>query len=299
VKRTGFYPCPFSLKNVRMLSYFNSIFKRMKSKSYLPILLFTLITVLSSAQEKTTFRGIVFFDENENGILDKKENGLKGICVSNGKDVVQSNEKGEWELQAKDKKQIFVIKPAGYAVPVNKQQIPLHFISSEQSIANEVSLGLLKIMEDKKFSTLFFGDTQARGMKEANYIFHDVVEELIGIEAAFGVSLGDIVADEPEMMDDVADGIAQIGIPWYNIFGNHDSDRDAKTNDDRDNTFEKFFGPSTYAFEYGEVVFIGLNNIYFNPDGKYKSHFTDDQLSFVVNYLKLVPENKLVVLMMH
>jgi hypothetical protein len=136
-------------------------------------------------------------------------------------------------------------------------------------------------------------------MKEVNYIFHDVVEELIGTDAAFGVSLGDIVADDPELMDDVAAGIAQIGIPWYNVMGNHDSDRDAKTNDERDETFEKFFGPSTYAFEYGEVVFIGLNNIYFQPDGKYKPHFTDNQLAFITNYLKHIPENKLVVLMMH
>jgi hypothetical protein len=132
-----------------------------------------------------------------------------------------------------------------------------------------------------------------------NFIFHDAVEELIGTDAVFGVSLGDIVADDPEMMDDVAAGIAQIGIPWHNIIGNHDNDRDAKTNEERDETFERFFGPSTYAFEYGEVVFIGLNNIYFQPDGKYKPHFTEEQLAFVANYLKFVPENKLVMLMMH
>ena len=101
------------------------------------------------------------------------------------------------------------------------------------------------------------------------------------------------------MMDDVASGIAQIGIPWYNIFGNHDNDRNADVNSERDNTFEEFFGPSTYAYEYGQVAFIALNNIYFQENGKYKPHFTERQLKFVANYLSHISEDKLIVLMMH
>ncbi len=271
----------------------------MNTTNFIHFLIFFLITGISTAQQQTTFRGAVFIDENTNGIFDKNEKGFENVCISNGAAVVQTNKKGEWQLDAISTNQIFMIKPAGFAVPVNNKQVPLHFIQSDKSNSIEYNFPLVKSNENKKFTTLFFGDTQARGMKEANYVFHDVVDELIGTDAAFGVSLGDVVADEPEMMDDVAAGIAQIEIPWYNIFGNHDSDREAKTNNERDDTFEKFFGPSTYAFEYGEVVFIGLNDIYFKPDGKYISHFTEDQISFVKNYLEKVPKNKLVVLMMH
>lgn len=271
----------------------------MKSTFYIPFFLFLLISVFSSAQNKTTFRGTVFLDENANGLFDKNEKGVKGICISNGKEVVQTNEKGEWQIESTLKKSVFVIKPAGFAVPVNQHQIPLHFNQSGSSTSSVINFPLKKQNEHEKFSALFFGDTQARGEREMNFIFHDAVEELIGTDAAFGVSLGDIVADDPEMMDDVAAGIGQIRIPWYNIMGNHDNDRDAKTNEERDVTFESFFGPSTFAFEYGQVVFIGLNNIFFKPDGKYISHFTADQLAFVENYLKDVPKNKLVVLMMH
>src|SRR5690606_9970045 len=106
---------------------------------------------------------------------------------------------------------------------------------------------------------------------------------------------GDIVADDPGLFAEVSQGIGQIGIPWYNIFGNHDHDRDEKRNENKDKTFRKFFGPATYAFEYGQVAFIGLNNVYFNETGKYHAHLSDDQLSFVENYLSFVPEEKLVV----
>lgn len=271
----------------------------MKSNVNFFFLLLFLIPGYSFAQNQTTFGGTVFLDENANGIFDKNETRLKGVCISNGNEVVQTNQNGEWKLNASLVKDIFLIKPSGFKVPVSKIQIPLHFVLVENGNQSEINFLLQKADEPKNFTALFFGDTQARGMKEVNYIFHDVVEELIGSKAAFGVSLGDIVADDPELMDDVAAGIAQIGIPWYNIIGNHDNDRDAKTNDDRDNTFEKFFGPSTYAFEYADVAFIGLNNIFFKPDGKYISHFTDRQLEFVKNYLQYIPENKLVVLMMH
>jgi len=260
--------------------------------------LFLVLTLFSKGQG-IAFSGIVFLDENRNGVFENNEKTLKGILVSNGQDVVQTNENGRWKLNASSARDIFVIKPAGFTLPVNKIQIPLHFVQGENGNQSAINFPLQNTDEPKQFDAFFFGDTQARGMKEVNYIFHDVVEELVGSKAAFGVTLGDIVADDPELMDDVAAGIAQIGIPWYNIIGNHDNDRDAKTNADRDNTFQKFFGPSTYAFEYGEVVFIGLNDIFFKPDGKYISHFTDRQLEFVRNYLQFVPGNKLVVLMMH
>lgn len=271
----------------------------MKSHFLNLILILFLIPGISNGQQKSTIRGKVFTDSNSNGIFDNSEKGIKGVCVSNGKEVVQTNENGDWELEKRGNEPVFIIKPAGFAVKVNHILIPQHFIPVNEYNPSKFNFPLIRQNEIGKFKTLFFGDTQARGMKEVNYIFRDVVEELIGTDAVFGVSLGDIVADDPELMDDVAAGIAQIGIPWYNIFGNHDSDRNAKTNDERDVTFEKYFGTSTYAFEYGEVAFIGLNNIFFKPDGKYISHFTEEQLEFVENYLRFVPNNKLVVLMMH
>ncbi|MCP5063494.1 MAG: metallophosphoesterase [Ignavibacteriae bacterium] len=146
---------------------------------------------------------------------------------------------------------------------------------------------------------MFFGDTQASSPHEVNYINHDVVEELIGTDAKFGITLGDIVGHDLDLFAGISQGIGQIGIPWYYIFGNHDNNRDAKNNDTRDETFEKYFGPSTYAFEYGQVVFIGINNVYFDSTGSYNPHFTENQIEFVKNYLDLVPENKLVVIMMH
>lgn len=265
------------------------------------VVVFTLVfPVYLFGSGNISFNGIVFHDENLNGRLDAGERGIEGVCVSNGKDVVLTNVDGEWHLPGEDVSSVFIIKPSGFAVPLNEYNIPQHYSLTDGSQNSErINFALSPSDEPNTFSALFFGDTQARGMKEVNYIMHDVVEECINTEAVLGVSLGDIVADDPGLFAEISQGIGQIGIPWYNIFGNHDHDRDETVNENKDKTFRRYFGPSTYAFEYAKVAFIALNNIFFSPEGRYSAALTDDQIKFIENYLSYIPKDKLIVLMMH
>ncbi len=266
------------------------------------ILSIFIICTIQQGFTRDTMRGMVFLDENKNSIQDAGEPGIKDVLVSNSLDVVKTDKNGNWELSITRDSLFFVIKPSGYAVPLNKNMIPQHSysVSPDFSKSSEpINFPLYIQNESAPFSALLFGDTQARGLREVNFITHDVVEECIGTDATFGVTLGDLVADDPNLFAEISQSIGKIGIPWYNIFGNHDSNRDATNNRDRDRTFEHYFGPSTYAYEYGEVVFIGINNIFFKQGGKYRPGFTEEQIKFIGNYLSYVPESKLIVLMMH
>ncbi len=284
-------------------------------QSGLTILVILLFQVMASSvlySQKAS--GYVFLDSNKNGIKEKNEKGLPGVSVSNGSDVVQTDSKGRWKLPVTDDTGIFVIKPADYSVSVNENMIPQYFylnkpegspelkvkgVSPTGKLPKSVDFPLYYKPEDKKFTALFFGDTQASSPVEVNYINHDVVEELIGTDANFGVVLGDIVGHDQGLFKEISEGIAQTKIPWHYIFGNHDSNQDATENRYRDETFERFFGPSTYAFEVGDVAFVGFNNLYFNEEGKYSPRFLPTQIQFLKNYLKFVPDDKLIVLMMH
>ena len=261
-----------------------------------------------------TATGTVYHDLNKNGRKDAREPGIANVCVSNGKEVVKTDKNGKWTLPVGDDTGFFVIKPAEYSVPLTADNLPKNYylhkpngspstktegVAPPGALPGAIDFPLWKQNPEKQFSVLLFSDTQVRGLTEVNYVTHDVVEEAIGTNARFGISLGDIVADDPNLFAEVNGSIAQIGVPWYNIFGNHDFNRGATDNQFSDETFERFYGPSTYAFEEGDVAFIGLKNVYFSPDGKYKGHFTEAQIAFVKNYLAHVPNDKLVVLLMH
>lgn len=261
-----------------------------------------------------TASGVVYNDQNENGFRDGGEQGIVNVCVSNGKDVVRTDSKGKWILPITDDTGLFVIKPQDYAVPVNKNMIPQHYylhkpngspkskikgVDPTGKLPNSIDFPLIYKPEPKKFSALFFGDTQTATAEEVNYLNHDIVEDLIGTNAKFGVTLGDIVGNDPGLFNEISEGISQMEIPWYYVYGNHDDNHEAVKNEYRDETFERYFGPSNFAFEVGEVVFIGFNDVFFKPNGKYKAYFSPNQVAFLKNYLEFVADDKLVVLMMH
>ena len=62
--------------------------------------------------------------------------------------------------------------------------------------------------EPNEFRALMFGDPQPRTQQEVDFIAHDVVEELIGTDASFGVTLGDIVFDDLSLFASQARTIA-------------------------------------------------------------------------------------------
>src|SRR5690606_20854812 len=127
--------------------------------------------------------------------------------------------------------------------------------------------------------------------------------ELEGIEnIGFGLSLGDLVGDDLVLHNPYVQAVSKVGVPWYNLMGNHDMNYEATTDSLSDETYEANFGPANYSFNYGNAHFIVLDNILY-PDPRdsqgYWGGFRKDQLDFVENNLKFVSKDKLIVLAFH
>ncbi len=264
-------------------------------------------------------RGVVYHDLNGNGRKDLGEKGIKGVRVSNQKEIAVTDNRGRWSLPTGDDTTFFVIKPRGWKTSLNHHNLPRFYYTHKPKGSPTVKFGgvaptgplpdsidfpLRKQTEPDTFKALFFGDTQPRNVKEVEYIGHDVVEELIGTDAKFGVTLGDIVFDDLTVFEPLNATIALIGIPWYNVIGNHDHNYDVDDDKHADETYERIYGPNYYSFDYGPVHFIVLDDVVWEGQkpkgtGEYHGGLGPDQIEFVKNDLALVPEKQLVVLMMH
>ncbi len=264
--------------------------------------------------------GTVFDDRDGDGKRGDGEPGLPGIAVSNGREVVQTGADGHWELPYDDDTIFFVIKPRGWAPPVNDDQIPqFYYIHKPEGsppykrylgvgptgpLPTSIDFPLREQDEPDTFKAIFFGDPQPASIDEVDYIAHDVIPELIGTEAKFGVTLGDIMFDRLELFEPSNANLALIGIPWYNVVGNHDLNFESEDDAGSDETFHRFFGPNYYSFDYGPTHFIVLDDVEWgvvqrNGHRSYRGGLDADQLAFVANDLALVPEEKLIVLLMH
>jgi 3',5'-cyclic AMP phosphodiesterase CpdA len=298
-----------------------------------PLTLFVTLTLLvtmgwglssvrsqpAAAAPPTLMRGVVFHDLNGNETRDAGEPALSGIRVSNGRDIVETDAEGRYALPVTYDTIVFVIKPRGWRTPLSRDMLPRFYYIHKPDGSPEVRFGgvaptgalpesvdfpLYEQEEPDQFHALLFGDTQPRNLQEVDYIAHDVVEDLIGTDASFGVTLGDIAFDDLSTFEPLNRAIALIGIPWYNVMGNHDINYDARIREFANETFERIYGPSYYSFDYGPVHFLVLDDIEWYIDdgtgeGRYRGGFGEEQLEFIRNDLALIPEEQLVVLMMH
>lgn len=262
--------------------------------------------------------GVVFQDQNKNGRLDEGDRGLASVAVSNGRDVVLTDEQGRYELPVGDDTIIFVIKPAGYRLPVNDRFLPQFYyihkpagspplafdgVEPTGPLPGEINFPMMKTEVRDNFKALVFGDPQPYTAREVAYFDRDIVSELAGAQGYdFGISLGDLVGDDLDLFDPYTRSVARVGIPWFNVYGNHDMNYDAETDRLADETYEATFGPATYAFNHGKVHFIILDDVvYPRPDGTggYIGGLTEQQLAFIENDLERVPRDRLVVLAFH
>lgn len=277
----------------------------------------------AATETPPTARGIVFHDLNDNQLRDPGEPGIEGIRVSNGAEIVKTDTDGRYEIPIDDDTILFVIKPRNWATPVNELNLPQFYyihkpagspadfrfagVEPTGPLPESVDFPLRKQEEPDKFRAILFGDTQSRNVEEVEYMTHDVIAQVVARDAhgaAFGVTLGDIVFDDLDVFEPHNQAIALIGIPWYNVIGNHDLNFDAHDDEHSDETFESIYGPSYYSFDYGPTHFMVLDDVTWvgakdGQRGRYYGGLGERQMEFIRNDLADVPEDQLIVLLMH
>lgn len=280
--------------------------------------IFSAALFCSVLTAQTTVKGIVFEDLNQNGKKEKKEKGIANVAITNGREVVVTDKKGNYELPVQNDNIVAVIKPSGYRIQVNKDNLPQFFYNHKPAgspkgkfegvaptgkLPESLDFGLIPQKEDADFTALVFGDPQPYTLEEVDFFTRGIVSEVEGIKnIPFGLSMGDLVGNDLSLFNPYIQAVKKIGIPWYNLLGNHDLNFDAKADNLADETYEAHFGPANYAFNYGKAHFIILDDVLY-PDPRdhegYWGGFTEEQIQFIENDLKTVPKDNLIVMAFH
>lgn len=292
----------------------------MKKTGAFLIITLLFLTFSSITQAQETVSGTVFLDENGNTKMDPGEEGIPDVAVSNGKEVILSEEDGSYELPVEEEMIVFIRKPAGYELPLNEHNLPqfsyyihhpegspdLEFPGVEPTgpLPESVDFGLIASEKKESFSAVAFGDPQPRDDQELSYFRDDVVPDLADAGADMTFVLGDIMFDDLSMSDRYKRIMKTVGSPVYNVLGNHDINFDTEGNRYAKETFKSDYGPTYFSFDYGEVHFIALDNIDYmgqqgGDNGSYRGYLNDTQLEWIRNDLQHVAEDKLIVLLAH
>lgn len=275
-----------------------------------------LLLLLAVPAQALTCDSAVFLDTNRNGLRDAHETGLPGIAVSDGERIVHTGKDGRYVLAARPGNTLFVIKPAGYAVPRRTDGLPDTFsnqastltglrfggVGESDSPCRSFALWPSTADDGAELSVLVFGDPQPKSRIDIDYYRRDIIEPLAGhADAALGISLGDIVHDDLSLLPEVKAVDAALATPWLYAAGNHDLDFDAPDDALSLESFRNQFGPDTFAWEEHRANFIVLDDVVYLPGGRpnYIGGLRESQFAFLEAYLAGADKSKLLVIAAH
>jgi hypothetical protein len=282
-----------------------------------------------------TVLGVVFDDRNKNGLRDAGEPGVAGVMVSNGREFVRTGTDGSYQIRMHANHDLTIVQPSGWRVPTDSRMVPQFFyVHKERGTGYDLRFGGLQptgpvpatvnfpLTRDgaagNDFTCAVLGDPQTYSNEQLGYlrdgVFNDVMT--LGLkESDCLLYLGDVVGDDLGLMDRLLELGSLLGAPQWLVLGNHDIDFDARTNDDKADSWRRLYGPNYYAFEQGNVLFVVLDNVYYpctaedfargrtncNPERNpsYNGRLSDSQMQWLAALIANTPQDRLIVLNHH
>lgn len=252
-------------------------------------IIFLLLAGLMPLSVYAGYTGRVFVDKNGNGVYDKEEKPLKGVCVSDGLNVVATAADGSFTLPGHGKERfIFITAPSGYRtvgdyyIRIGEGGGTYDFgLQPYGNVAKDGSHSYIHISDTEIFNTEGHGDWTGN---LRDYVANE--------KAAFIVHTGDICYENGlkkhiEIMNN-----RNMGCPVYYCIGNHDLVK----GEYGEELFESLYGPVFYSFDMGSVHYIVTPML----GGDYRpSYRRADVYNWLKNDLAHVPKDKSVVVFNH
>lgn len=228
--------------------------------------------------------------------------------MSDGWDVVTTLGDGTFELvSTADRDFLRMSLPSGFRIPRNPTGTARLYRPIAPNGSGEMDATFdLEPLEgsDENHAALVLADIQTEDAREMGF-FHaetvpDIQTTLRSLESpeALGIANGDIMFDHLELYPEFERAVSAMGIPFFQVAGNHDLDHDSGTDEGSTGTFTGRFGPRYYSFNRGAVHYVVLDDVFWHGSG-YLGYLGSDQIRWLENDLRHVEAGRPVVVSCH
>jgi hypothetical protein len=232
--------------------------------------------------------------------------GVARAVVSDGLTSTATRADGTFELVSEGARRWLSLSlPSGHRVPTSRTGTALLHRPIPVGDAEMSALFDLEPLPggDEAHAFLLLADPQTQTAWEMDRLHSETVPDVratlgsLGVPA-FGVSCGDIMFDELALYPGYERAVAAMGIPFFQVVGNHDLDLDAATDPASTETFQRYFGPTRYSFDRGAVHYVVLDDVFWHGQG-YIGYVDRESLEWLASDLAHVEEGRTVVVFLH
>jgi len=278
----------------------------MKNKQFIFLFIYVLCSLfcINIAAQHINVRP----DMNLVGYVSDGEKGIQGIAVSDGYNVVLTDQNGIYQMKRNEKaKFVFISVPAEYKLPV-AGSIPAFYKPIDHDI--EVTYANFQLERGKienEFVLVTMADPQPSKDWEVARFRNETIKDINGLVGQypsstvfFGLAVGDLTWDAPDLYPGYINAVNQLPFAVLPVIGNHDHDQHVKGDDYKaSHNYEKYLGPTYYSYNKGQCHFVVLDDIKYNTRKEYENYITEEQLAWLKEDLKYVGKDKLIIIGVH
>lgn len=256
---------------------------------------------------------------NVYGIITCDGEGVPGVVVSDGYEVVTTDSRGVYQIQSqKQQGYVFMTIPSGYEVPSDGILPEFHSaLSSSISTVERRDFTLIKSNNDN-FTFFILGDMHLANRNNDLNQYKEVAMDCVDqINATTGkkycLTLGDMTWDLywydnnfsfPNYLSETNKYFKDI--LFFHTMGNHDNDMNETGDFQKEFQYRRDIGPTYYSYNIGKIHGIVLDDIDYNNVGtgsaarsEYVCDITKNQMDWLRQDLAYVPKGTTIILSTH
>ena len=230
-----------------------------------------------------------------------------GVVVSDGVNVVVTDEKGEYQMRSVGRQHVFVSVPADCEIPVEKKMPKIYKTLTFTDAVIQMNFDLKAHPKLSKFKLLTLADVQIGDAEDVRRLREEVMGNISSYAQSlsgpvYGISLGDIVWNVPALYPTYIEQVTRTGVPTFSVIGNHDHNEKVKNDTESDKEYRDALGPTYYSCNIGDWHIVALDDIlYSGVHGRndYSGTITQQQLDWLKKDLAYVDKDKSILIGVH